>query len=339
MSTAANQRELPSPPADAISSLSYSPNSATRLLVSSWDKYVHLYDTATAGGEQTGSKLTDFAHAAPVLDCCFGETDGDLYSACLDWTVNQLDSETGKLRRLGTHDGSVKSIEYLREHKALITGSWDATMRMFDPRSSTPETSTHKQPHKIYALSSAGNIVVCAMANRALYLYDLRNMAEPWQRRESSLKFMTRTVQCMPNAQGYASSSIEGRVAVEFFDPSEESQKRKYAFKCHRQVENGVDVVYPVNALSFHPVYGTFASGGGDGVVSLWDGMAKRRLRQYQKYAGSIAGLSFDKDGRHLAIASSGGFEDGRDDGISPPETIKVVIRELAEGEGKGKGQ
>lgn len=58
----------------------------------------------------------------------------------------------------------------------------------------------------------------------------------------------------MPNGQGYASSSIEGRVAVEFFDASDESQKRKYAFKCHRQAEGGVDVVYPVNALAFHPV-------------------------------------------------------------------------------------
>lgn len=80
-------------------------------------------------------------------------------------------------------------------------------------------------------------------------------MSEPWQRRESSLKFQTRTVRCMPNGQGYASSSIEGRIAVEFFDASEESQKRKYAFKCHRAVEGGVDVVYPVNALAFHPKF------------------------------------------------------------------------------------
>ena len=50
-------------------------------------------------------------------------------------------------------------------------------------------------------------------------------------------------------------SSIEGRVAVEFFDPSEESQSRKYAFKCHRDKSSGVDTVYPVNALAFHPMY------------------------------------------------------------------------------------
>lgn len=83
-----NQRELPSPPTDAISSLSYSPYSSTRLLVSSWDKYVHLYDTH-GGSEQAGSELTRFAHAAPVLDCCFGEGDGEVFSGGLDWTVNR----------------------------------------------------------------------------------------------------------------------------------------------------------------------------------------------------------------------------------------------------------
>lgn len=212
-------------------------------------------------------------------------------------------------------------------------------MHLYDPRSSSPLTSKHEQPHKIYSLSTSGHTLVVAMAARAFHLYDLRNMSKPSQVRESSLKFMTRTVACMPNGLGYASSSIEGRVAVEFFDPSDEVQARKYAFKCHRQVENGVDVVYPVNALAFHPVYGTFASGGGDGVVSLWDGMAKRRLRQYQKFGASIAGLSFNKDGKCLAIGSSGGFEDGRNDGECPADTIKVFIREMAEGEGKGKGQ
>ena len=164
--------------------------------------------------------------------------------------------------------------------------------------------------------------------------------AEPWQRRESSLKFMTRAVACMPNDAGYASCSIEGRVAVEWFDPSPTSQARKYAFKCHRQTtapeEGGVDVVYPVNALAFHPVHGTFASGGGDGVVALWDGVAKRRLRQYQKYPASVAALAFSGDGKFLAVGVSPGFEDGTEgegEGV-----VKVFIRELGETEAKGKG-
>lgn len=156
-----------------------------------------------------------------------------------------------KLVRLHHLPSSMRFTDLLPE--ALISGSWDHTVRLFDPRSPV-QTSKHPQPHKIFSTSTINHTLVVAMASRSVYLYDVRNMAEPWQRRESSLKFMTRTVRCMPNGQGYASSSIEGRVAVEFFDASDESQKRKYAFKCHRQVEGGVDVVYPVNALAFHPV-------------------------------------------------------------------------------------
>jgi cell cycle arrest protein BUB3 len=144
------------------------------------------------------------------------------------------------------------------------------------------------------------------------------------------MKFMTRAVACMPDDSGYASSSTEGRVSVEWFDPSEESQRRKTAFKCHRVTEaDGTDTVYPVNALAFHPERNVFASRSGDGLVSLWDAMAKRRIKQYQKFGSSVVALGFSCDGHYLAIATSPGFEDGKEpdqmEGL-----VKVVIRELA---------
>lgn len=61
----------------------------------------------------------------------------------------------------------------------------------------------------------------------------------------------------MPNGRGYATSSIEGRVAVEYFDQDAATQKNHFAFKCHRAAVDGVDTVYPVNALAFHPMYVT----------------------------------------------------------------------------------
>lgn len=82
--------------------------------------------------------------------------------------------------------------------------------------------------------------------------------------RESNLKFQTRAIRCFPNKQGFVSSSIEGRVAVEYFDMSPEVQAKKYAFKCHRNKENDVELIYPVNAIAFHNVHNTFATGGSD---------------------------------------------------------------------------
>lgn len=194
------------------------------------------------------------------------------------------------------------------------------------------------------------------MTARLVHIYDLSSIPSlfnasgsttaitPWQERESSLKFLTRAVSCMPNDAGYATSSIEGRVAVEWFEDSAESQARKYAFKCHRQAapadENGAgagDIVYPVNALAFHPTYGTFTSGGGDGTVALWDAEAKRRMKQYQKFPESVAALGFSSDGRYLAVGVCPGFETGMED-YSGEGRTQVFIRELGETEAKGKG-
>lgn len=46
----------------------------------------------------------------------------------------------------------------------------------------------------------------------------------PEQERESSLKFQTRCVRCFPDATGFALSSVEGRVAMEYFDTSDSAQ-------------------------------------------------------------------------------------------------------------------
>jgi cell cycle arrest protein BUB3 len=129
---------------------------------------------------------------------------------------------------------------------------------------------------------------------------------------------------------------------VEWFEDTAESQARKYAFKCHRQQvanEDGgeVDTVYPVHALEFHPVYGTFASGGGDGIVALWDAEAKRRMRQYPRFEHSVAALAFSKDGRYLAVATCPGFETGMED-YSGQGLTEIRFKELGETEAKGKG-
>ena len=140
----------------------------------------------------------------------------------------------------------------------LVTGSWDKTIGTWDHRAGGAEHGSnlgiYHQPEKIFSLDVCDQKLVVAMAGRHVFIYDLRNMKETLQRRESSLKYQTRFVKCMRNGQGYASSSIEGRVAVEFFDPSPQSQAKKYAFKCHRQNEDGVEMIYPVNALAFHPM-------------------------------------------------------------------------------------
>lgn len=48
----------------------------------------------------------------------------------------------------------------------------------------------------------AQNTLVVAMASRLFHIYDIRKMDTPAQQRESSLKFMTRSLACMIDGQG-----------------------------------------------------------------------------------------------------------------------------------------
>jgi len=46
------------------------------------------------------------------------------------------------------------------------------------------------------------NTLVIGMSNRLNYIYDLRKLDEPLQRRDSSLKFMTRAIKLTPTGDG-----------------------------------------------------------------------------------------------------------------------------------------
>ncbi|KAJ2922987.1 hypothetical protein H1R20_g14117, partial [Candolleomyces eurysporus] len=316
---------LPSPPLDSISTIRYHPTNPDLLLVSSWDATVRYYETGdippNSGAGRQSEQKAKFDHRAPVLACTFNEDGSRGYTGGLDTGVRELDLNTERITHLGTHSDSISSMAWSKATNNLITGSWDRTIRFWDPRTpstssgSAPtfQTSSYTTPERIYSLDLVGNTLVVAMASRLFHIYDIRKMDTPAQQRESSLKYMTRSLACMPDGQGYATASVEGRIAVEYFDPRPDVQEKKYAFKCHRQTIGEVDHVWPVNALAFHPVYNTFASAGSDGTVSIWDHKVKKRLRQFPKYPNPVSAIAFNCDGTKLAVAASYTWDEGEE--------------------------
>lgn len=370
------QFELLEPPKDAISSICFSRDSRA-LAVGSWDGHVHIHglDTHPAAtlafvkvsppDSYLQERLPD---REPVLDICFGAIGEGVFSVGLSGGVYEGRINGAEGRLYSTHGEASNKVAYSPEQNLLISTSWDSTMHVHDATSG--RYIRLALPSKPFALSTTPTRVVVAMAQRKVSVYNLSDLRarvdeisavdpeddtasdaerkiqhiEPWQQRESSLKFMTRAVACMPDDAGFVTSSIEGRVGVEWFQP--ERQGDMYAFKCHRQIEKTtdedgneqeVDVVFPVNALAFHPVYGSFATGGGDGVVALWDAKSKRRIKQYPKLSSSIAALAFSGDGKWLAMGVSPSFEDGGEEDVVEPGSVKIVVRALTEGEAKGK--
>ena len=292
--------ELEQPPSDGITNVRFNTNAANskQLLVSSWDSTVRLYDV----GHNTLKHL--YHHQGAVLDCCF--MDGaKSFSVGLDKSLIQYDFVAKTENFLGNHLDAIKCVEYCPELGLVITGSWDKTVKLWDPRQKHMIGMYDQNSEAVYTMSLCGDRLVVGTANRRVLVWDLKNMQFAEQRRASSLKYQTRCIRCFPNKQGFVLSSIEGRVAVEYLDTDQEMQKKKYAFKCHRVKQDGVEHIYPVNAISFHGTHNTFATGGSDGFVNIWDPFNKKRLCQFHRYPTSISSLSFNKEGTMIAIAVS----------------------------------
>lgn len=115
---------------------------------------------------------------------------------------------------------------------------------------------------------------------------------------------------------------------MDYFDV--QGPASKFAFRCHREG----DKIYPVNTISFHPVFGTFATGGCDGTVSVWDARNKKKISQFRPGSTSVADLSFNCDGTKLAVACSYTYESGPME-TTPPDSL--LIRTIREEEVKPK--
>jgi WD40 repeat protein len=178
-------------------------------------------------------------------------------------------------------DGSGGGDEYAN---VICSASWNRQVCLWDIRASSQKPiATLELPGKAFSMDvdAPHHRLVVATSGRRNVVIDLKSLNKQPEivlDRESSLKFQTRTVRFFPDGRGVALGSVEGRVGVEFLEELSglptHSMKR-FAFKCHRVN----DTVYPVNCIAFHPRFtNTFATGGCDGSVVLWDGGNKKKV-------------------------------------------------------------
>ncbi|EHA52171.1 hypothetical protein MCOR07_002916 [Pyricularia oryzae] len=340
-------------PGDCPTAMKFAPGSR-KLLVSSMDGNIYMYELQGEGEDASAPLVRQISIGCPVLDVTFGSDDKEGFCTGADSAIKRVDLESGDVTVVGKHEKPARCIIYSPEYSILASGSWDCTLQIWNAKDLSKDPIIVQLPVKVHAMAASKTKLVVGMHNRMVQIFDLPAIAQllesgasgsesglkPWQQRESSLKFMTRAIACMPNDAGYATSSTEGRVAVEFFEDSAEVQARKYAFKCHRgpdPKDPDTELIYPVDSLAFHPEYLTFVSGGGDGQVALWDSEAKRRMKIYPMNGGLAARtLAFSADGRFLAIGTCPGFEDTMEN-YSGKGQSHVLIRELSEKEVKPK--
>ncbi|TGO06946.1 hypothetical protein BTUL_0382g00060 [Botrytis tulipae] len=302
---------LNNPPEDSISDLAFSPVSE-HLAVASWDKKVRIYEILSSG-QSEGRALFDFE--GPVFSCHWSkptdelEQDGKkVVGAGADKTARVMDLESNQtVSQVAAHDQPIKSARFFTAPQTngemLVTGSWDNTIKYWDLRTANPVVSVNMN-HKVYTLDVQKNVLVVGTADRYINIIDLNMPDKIKKTLQSPLKWQTRVISLFPDASGFAVGSIEGRCAIQYVEDKDASMN--FSFKCHRDPpSNNMTNVYSVNAISFHPIHGTFSTAGSDGTFHFWDGIAKHRLKGYPTVGGTISATAFNHTGNIFAYAVS----------------------------------
>lgn len=314
--------EVTSPPDDSVSSLAFSPGvlPSTFLIAGSWDNNVRCWEVQQNG--QTIPKAQQ-THTGPVLDVAWSDDGTKVFTASCDKSAKMWDLNSNQAVQVAQHDAAIKTVHWIKasNYSCLMTGSWDKTLKFWDTRTPNP-MMTIQLPERCYCADVMYPMAVVGTGGRGLNIYQLENQPQEFKHIDSPLKYQHRCVSIFTDKKsnspvGFALGSIEGRVAIHYVNP--QNPKDNFTFKCHRSngVPNGVQDIYAVNDIAFHPVHGTLATAGSDGRFSFWDKDARTKLKTSEQFDQPISTCCFNAQGNIFAYASSYDWSKGHE-GFDP---------------------
>lgn len=314
---------------DGISDLNWSP-AGDYIASTCWDGQTRIWEVLPSN---TAVAKAALQHEGPALSCVWSKDGSRLFSGGVDKAIRMMDVTTGQTTPLpNAHDAAVKSLRWMATSnaQALISTSWDKTLKYWDLRSPGP-IGVVALPERCYAMDSTGDLLVVATADRHICVINLNNPMQIFKDITSPLKFQTRCVSCYQNGSGFAVGSIEGRVGLQWLD--EKQQSSNFAFRCHRDGNNA----YAVNSISFHPQHGTFSTAGSDGFLHFWDKDSKQRLESSPNLGNPIPVTAFNRNGNYFAYALSYDWSKGYEFYQAAAKN-SIMIHPVQDGDVKPRG-
>lgn len=205
---------------------------------------------------------------------------------------------------MGLHDDVVACIEFSQMTSQVITASVDKKVLFWDTH------TRNVSPNSIITFSSdVASLSVCDMyilaaVERDVYFYDMRNLTEPVKVKNSPVEYHIRCLTASPEWNGYAAGSVDGAVALKYFDCGTDGDMG-YVFRCHPKSRDGRSSLVPINSIAIHPCKRTFVTGDNEGYAIAWDAQSKKKLFEFPNYSGSVASIAYNHSGQLLAVASN----------------------------------
>ena len=272
-----NVLEFPDVSKDYISDLKYIPEINT-VIVTSWDGSLSMYKIIPSNGSYNITLDKQYNVGFSILSCCYSQ-DG-IYIGGVQGELTFLNFQTETFQLIDDNKATSGIIRITPYYHDFIAGSWDSTLQVIDHIDHSIKSFKAIEDAKILSMDCTNEHLVVSTTGNKIKLYKLPlNSMNNGTLIDSVLKYQTRDIKLIPDGSGYVIGSIDGRVAVEYFD----DPSRQFAFRCHRKKLSDVQFVYPVNSLLFKPSSDILFTGGADGCVSCWSLKGRRKLKQYNK--------------------------------------------------------
>ena len=258
--------------------------------------------------------------------------------ASCDKQVKCWDLASNTTIQVAAHDAPVKCVRWVKapNYTALMTGSWDKTLKFWDARSPNPIMNIDLG-ERCYAADVDYPMAVVGTAGRGIRIYTLEGQPKEYKTVDPLLKYQIRCIAIFkdkkpqPQPTGFALGSIEGRVAIQYANA--QNPKDNFTFKCHRSNgvnSNGIQDIFPVNDIAFHPVHGTLATVGADGRFSFWDKDGRTRIKTSEPMEQPISCCDFNATGHIFAYAVSYDWSKGHEF-YDPKKKNYIFLRQVFE--------
>jgi len=313
---------------DSVQSLKWSPNpQANHLCAGGWNGEVAIWNVS-AQGQTTPMAKTKLER--PCLDVAWHPHGQKVFTAGADGKMMLWDLATNQATQMGAHDQPIKCVRSASKlgPDVVVTGSWDKTVKFWDCRTANP-VHTETLPERVFAMDVKDELMVVACADKKVYIYQLDGGAvKPFRAVDTVLNMQTRCISAWPTKDGFCVGSIEGRVGVQHIDPakSNANPSKDFSFKCHRDTQKSM--IHSVNDISFHPIYGTFATCGSDGKFVFWDKDRRERLKHFQNIQPHqglpITSCGFNPSGTLFAYAHSYDWHKGQQHYVQGQDQIFI---------------
>ncbi|KAK0425450.1 hypothetical protein QR680_009209 [Steinernema hermaphroditum] len=308
-----NDVEVPQTPDDTVQALKFNKmvqGQPVFLAAGGWDNTVRVWQVGDTGACEAKAMQNV---GAPVLAIDWFDDSSKIFIVSADKQARVWDLASNQLAVVGTHDAPIASCHWINSssYSCLMTGGYDKTLRFWDMRQLPTQNSlaTVQLPERVFCSDVIFPMAAVALGNRHVKLYNLENSPTEVKDIESPLKYQSRCISIFRNKTnnqptGFALGSIEGRVAIQYAEPT--NPKDNFTFKCHRSQDvapGQYQEIFAVNDLAFHPQHGTMATCGSDGRFSYWDKDQRIKLKTFDALPNAITKCCIHDSGMMFAYA------------------------------------